>query len=59
MADETFKVDTGEEPDTSIKVEQEVDTPEEEEDDSNDGGFGGLPAAPGYQLGQGMGSSVF
>ena len=29
------------------------------EDDSNDGGFGGLPAAPGYQLGQGMGSSVF
>ena len=33
MADETFKVDTGEEPDTSIKVEQEVDTPEEEEED--------------------------
>ena len=33
MADETFKVDTCEEPDTSIKVEQEVDTPEEEEDD--------------------------
>lgn len=34
--------------------------PEDEpEDDSNDGGFGGLPAAPGYQLGQGMGSSVF
>ena len=33
MADETVKVDTGEEPDSSIKVEQEVDTPEEEEDD--------------------------
>ena len=33
MADETFKVDTGEEPDNSIKVEQEFDTPEEEEDD--------------------------
>ena len=30
MADETFKVDTGEEPDTSIKVEQEFDTPEED-----------------------------
>ena len=32
MADETFKVDTGEEPDTSIKVEQEFDTLEEEDD---------------------------
>ena len=31
----------------------------EEEDDSNDGGFGGLPARPGNQLGQGMGSSVY
>jgi len=36
--------------------------PEPEDDDdgsSGGGGFGGLPAAPGYSLGQGMGSSVF
>ena len=30
--------------------------PEDEEEEKDDGGFGGLPAAPGYQLGQGMGS---
>ena len=36
--------------------------PEDEDnggDASGGGGFGGLPAAPGYSLGQGMGSSVF
>lgn len=36
--------------------------PEPEDDDdgsSGGGGFGGLPASPGYQLGQGMGSSAF
>lgn len=34
--------------------------PEDDDDDgSSGGGFGGLPAAPGYQLGQGMGSSAF
>jgi len=33
--------------------------PEDDDDGSSGGGFGGLPAAPGYQLGQGMGSSAF
>jgi hypothetical protein len=30
--------------------------PQPEDEEEDDGGFGGLPSSPGYQLGQGMGS---